>query len=132
MKGRSYVLSVQAKKYRKATGISSETKVPYNDGSKGHYLFCDFDGELPKVAEDFDFDIVYKTPHGYHALDFTVRSMRNTAQLMLLLGCDMKHVGLGLLRGYWFLETGNARGVVRKKNLKIHPNPKYMEIERSV
>jgi hypothetical protein len=97
---------------RKAVGIMSRTK------SGGHYLILDFDNVKRKIVDravDYlkkraNFVTFYRTTHGYHVISDLKVGYREFAIRALQLRADPVWVGIGLKRGYWFLE-------VKKKEL---------------
>jgi hypothetical protein len=123
---------IYLKNIRYAVGIMSRR----SRGSGKHYLILDFDAvdvsrvrkvvELLK-AEGCKFVVYYKTKHGYHVITKKVVSYREFAIRALELGADAVWVGIGLKRGYWYLE------VKRKKLLPLLKREGFrlMVIERT-
>lgn len=126
----NHLLFFRHKKCRSAFGISSKVK---GSDVLHHVMFdIDFDDKgskkiMPVIEWLFDryhdFEIDWQiTPHGMHII--IGKQLRFTACARELLECpfvDTAWVAMGLLRGYWFLET---RVPVR------FPHVTYMRVER--
>ena len=95
------------KNIRYAVGVMSKTK------TGGHFLILDFDDVkrkkvldvVKRLKRECDFVVYYKTEHGYHVITNKRVRFREFAIKALQLGADSVWVGIGLKRGYWFLEV---------------------------
>ncbi|MEM3423720.1 MAG: hypothetical protein QXE51_04070 [Nitrososphaeria archaeon] len=108
---------------RNAYGIISRTKKGRN-----HFLILDFDGKKPDLRKIPKVEYFYKTKHGWHVITSQVVSFRKFVKLALDLGADPKWVGIGLKRGYWFIEIKD-KNVLRK--LLRDGRYRFMRIERA-
>lgn len=112
-----------------------------NGFADSHYLLFDIDGEtLREYHEAFDYvDMIpptgcgdifkYASPHGFHIIKFTALPFNEAASA--LIKCphiDMKYVGNGVKRLYWYLETYTPIGCDFIEKYA----PRFMVIERFV
>ncbi|MEM2567458.1 MAG: hypothetical protein QXH20_03185 [Candidatus Bathyarchaeia archaeon] len=114
-----------AVKVKKALGIMSRTRL-----GRKHYLILDFDGKNEPPLDAIPFlktRYVYRTRHGWHVITDYPVSFRDFAIRALELGADPVWVGIGLKRGYWYLEVKN-KSVLKK--LMRDKRFRFMVIER--
>lgn len=129
-----WVLAFYGFKVRKAYGIKS--------GTHSHYLLMDFDAEdgLSKeglmehvwsnLRQRFPHDDVYMYPtkHGFHAIVFRKFPLKHAiVEMVKTPYIDLKHVAIGIMRGYWFLETPLG---IPEPYFQRHQDLEFMVIER--
>jgi hypothetical protein len=123
---RNKLVLIYLRNIRYAVGVISRR--PRGVGK--HYLMLDCDAvpraKVRKVvellkSEGCKFIVWYKTKHGYHIITKKVVSYREFAVEALSLGADPVWVGIGLKRGYWFLEVRRRRflPLLRKEGFRL-------------